>query len=525
MRRREFLSLAAATIAMPHIASAKDSRVLKFVPQADLAFLDPITNASYVTRHHALMVFDTLYGVDINNRPQPQMLAGHDVNRDGLEWVLTLRDGLKFHDNTPVLARDVVASLRRWSKRDNVGQALIAATDELTATSDKVVRFRLKRPFSFLPDALGKVGTNIAVIMPERLASTDAFTQVTEMVGSGPYRFVAGERVTGTKAVYARFDGYVPRDAGETSVLAGPKRAYFDRVEWITMSDPATAAAALQVGEVDWWETPIADFWEVLQRDDTLKVEAIDPYGLAGVIRFNFLQSPSDNAALRRAALAAVSQADVMTAVCGSNRKDWSDHVGFFLPGTPMASDAGLQNLREPPDLDHARKLLANSGCKGETLVFMVPADVPTIYAQGQVVAAALRQIGLKIDLQVMDWGSLLARANNQHGPDKGGWHITGSFTAGTGLLNPASNNFLRGSGKSAIFGWPDIPRLEELRSAWFGAQDEAARAAICAKIQTIAFETVPYLPTGLYRPRTAYRNDLIGMQKGMPLFYGLQRS
>jgi peptide/nickel transport system substrate-binding protein len=525
MRRRQFLGAAAASLAVPAIANALERSVLKFVPQADLAVLDPITNVSYVTRNHALMVFDTLYGVDIRNQPQPQMLAGHQTSQDGREWVLTLRDGLTFHDKSPVLARDVVASLQRWGKRDAVGQVLMARTDALTATSDKTVRFRLKQPFDFLPDALAKIGTNIAVIMPERLASTDAFTPVTEMVGSGPYRFLAAERVAGSLATYERFDAYVPRASGETSMLAGPKHALFDRVEWHTLPDTATAAAALQAGEVDWWEQPASDYWGTLGRNTALKLETIDLYGSAGVIRFNFLQPPCDDPMLRQAALAAVSQADVMTAVVGGDTDNWSDHVGFFLPGTPMASDAGMQALREPPDLAHARQLLAQSRYRGETLVFMVPADFATINAQGQVVAAALQDIGLKIDVQVMDWGTLLARANNQQGPDKGGWHITGTFTAGAGLLNPANNNFLRGSGKSAIFGWPDIPRLVALRDAWFDARDEATRAAICRDIQTTAFETVPYIPTGIYRGKTAYRGDLAGMQKGLPLFYGLHRT
>ena len=525
MNRRQFLATTAATLAMPRISKAQSSRTLKFVPQADLAVLDPITSVAYVTRNHAMLVFDTLYGVDEHNKAQPQMLAGHDIEQDGRQWTLTLRDGLKFHDGSPVLARDVVASLQRWGKRDNVGQALFAVTDELSAVSDKQVRFRLKRPFPFLPDGLGKIGTNIAVIMPERLAATDPFTQVTEMVGSGPYRFVAKERVAGSQAIYERFEGYLPRGGGATSMLAGPKLANFDRVEWHVLPDVSTAASALQAGEIDWWEQPSADYLSVLKANSAITVETIDPYGSAGVIRFNFLQSPTNNATVRRAALAAISQADVMTAINGDDRTRWKDHVGFFLPGTAMASDAGMQALREPPDRKQAQKLLAESGYQGEPLVFLVPADIAYLNAQGEVVADALRQVGFKIDLQVMDWGTVLARANNRGAADKGGWHMMGTFTAGVGLLNPASNNFLRGSGLSAIFGWSDIPQLETLRTAWFQAPDEAAQAAICAEIQKVAFETVPYIPTGLQFQPTAHRKNIVDLPMGLPLFYGVRRA
>jgi peptide/nickel transport system substrate-binding protein len=525
MNRRQFLAGSAALLGAPSVARAQGSTVLKFVPQADLTVLDPITSVAYVTRNHAMMVFDTLYGVDIDNVARPQMVAGHQVEDDGRQWTLTLREGLHFHDGTPVLARDVVASLRRWGQRDNVGQVLMALTDELVATSDTTLRFRLKRAFPMLPDALGKLGTNVAAIMPERLAATDPSVQVTEMVGSGPYRFLANERISGDRVVYERFAGYVPRAEGVTSALAGPKRAHFDRVEWRTLSDVATAAAALQQGEIDWLEQPSPDYWPLLQRRRDLKVDVIDPYGSAGVIRFNFLQSPTDNAALRRAALAAVSQVDVMTAIVGDDTASRKDHVGFFLPGTPMASDAGMAALKEPPDHAAARQMLEASGYQGETLVFIVPSDIASIKAQGEVVTQALQAIGLRIDMQVMDWGTMLQRANSRNTPDKGGWHITGSFTAGVGLLNPSSNNFLRGSGGSAIFGWPDVPKLEELRTAWFHAPDVATQAAICREIQAVAFETVPYLPTGLYLPKTAYRANLVDVPKGLPAFYGVRRA
>ena len=190
--------------------AAQAQRVLKFLPQADLATLDPVWTTADVTRNHAHLVFDTLYGQDNNFQPQPQMAAGHTVGADGRQWDITLRDGLKFHDGTPVLARDCVASIQRWWQRDGFGGVLRAATDEVSAPSDKQIRFRLKKPFPLLADALA-VTTNMCCIMPERLAQTDAMKQVTEMVGSGPYRFVAAERVAGSRVVYERFADYVPR--------------------------------------------------------------------------------------------------------------------------------------------------------------------------------------------------------------------------------------------------------------------------------------------------------------------------
>jgi peptide/nickel transport system substrate-binding protein len=208
MRRRTFLTASAATLAAPGIAAAQSSRVLKFIPQADVTVLDPIWTTADVTRNHGYMIFDTLFGTDGAFKSSPQMAAGLITENDGKLVRIPLRDGLKFHDGSRVLARDCVASIQRWAKRDTFGQTLMAVTDELSATDDKTIQFRLKRPFALLPDALGKFPTNFPAMMPERLAKTDAFTQVTEMVGSGPFRFNTRERVVGSQVVYERFTDY-----------------------------------------------------------------------------------------------------------------------------------------------------------------------------------------------------------------------------------------------------------------------------------------------------------------------------
>ena len=207
MHRRTLLATGAATLAAPHVARSQATRILKFIPQIDVPLLDPVVTSAYIARDHGFVVFDTLFGQDYAFRAQPQMVDGFTTEPDGKTWRLILRDGLRFHDNTPVLARDCVASIKRWGQRDAFGQALMAATDEVSADGDKTIVFRLKRPFPLLPDALGKVAGIMCAIMPERLASTDAFTPITEMVGSGPFRYVAAERVPGAQTVYTRFEG------------------------------------------------------------------------------------------------------------------------------------------------------------------------------------------------------------------------------------------------------------------------------------------------------------------------------
>jgi len=265
MNRRAFLKsvagagvlTAAGALAKPAISQRAAARVLRFVPQADLANFDPIWNTQYVVRNGAALVWDMLYGVDGKLQPRRQMVESEEVSSDGLVWTFRLRGGLKFHDGEPVLAKDVVASLARWQARDNMGLMTKEIEQELVAVDDRTFRWVLKKPYPKLLVALGKVGTPSCFIMPARIAATDPFKPIGDYIGSGPMRFVRNEWVPGAKAVFERFADYAPRQE-PNSWLSGGKQMLLERIEWIVMPDPATASAALQNGEVDWWETPIA---------------------------------------------------------------------------------------------------------------------------------------------------------------------------------------------------------------------------------------------------------------------------
>src|SRR6516164_8778201 len=330
-------------------------------------------------RNYAYLVFDTLYGIDTSWAAQPQMVEGHQVEEDGLTWTLRLRDGLRFHDKEPVLARDVVVSIRRFAARIIFANALMTATDELSAPDDRTVRFRLNRPFPHLPDALAGPGGIVPAIMPERLAVTSPFKPVAEIIGSGPYRFLADEHITGARAAYERFPLYQPRAAGPVGFTSGPKIAHFDRIEWLTL-DQFSAMAALRNGEVDWKDSPLPDLAKALTGDPNITV--ILQYATAmGFLRFNHLHSPFDNAAVRRALLGAVDQAEAMTAVAGTDRTFWHDGIGLFPAGTPLANDAGIEVLRRPRDYIAVRQALAQAGYNGEKIAVLAPTDVQSFRA------------------------------------------------------------------------------------------------------------------------------------------------
>jgi peptide/nickel transport system substrate-binding protein len=523
MRRRTFLaSSAASALAAPAVAQTRTT--VKFVPQADLAALDPVFASALVTRTHGFLVFDQLYGWDDDFQPQPQMVDGHVIEDDGKTWKLTLREGLKFHDGTPVLARDAIASIDRWSKVDALGLGLRAVTDELKPLSDRVIQFRLKKAYPMLPLALGKP-SSFCPIMPERLASTAPSVQVTEMVGSGPFRFLANERVAGSRAVYEKFAGYVPRPGGTPSFAAGPKIAYVDRVEWHTIPDASTAAAALQAGEVDWWEQPQPDLLPLLKKHKDITVEAKERGGLMGMIRFNCLQPPFDNAALRRAFLAGVNQTDYMQAVMGDDKSLWNDRCGFFLPGSGNASEAGLEVMTGPRSLDKVKRDLEAGGYKGERVVFLVPTDLPALNAMSQIAADMFRRVGINLDYQSLDWGTVLPRLSNRDSIDKGGWNVWCNYIPGIIATTPATQSYLRGMGRTGPLGWPESAKIEALRDEYMASSSAEDQKRLSRDMQVQAWQDVPYIPTGAWTQPFAFRKSITGMLNGFPLFHNIKKA
>jgi peptide/nickel transport system substrate-binding protein len=501
------LTMAATTIAPAAFAQQK---VLKFIPQADLRILDPISTTAYITRNHGYMVYDTLFATDAKFNVQPQMVDKYEVSPDKLTYTFTLRDGLKFHDGQPVRSADCIASIERWAKRDALGQKLADATETWKAVDDKTFTLRLKRPFVLVLDALAKPSSNVPFVMPERIAKTDASTNITDATGSGPFKFVKEEWVPGSKVVYVKNADYVPRKEAP-SWASGGKVVKVDRVEWIYIPDSATAAAALNAGEVDWWEQMPPDLIPVLAKNKAVKVENIDPLGSMGLLRFNFLHPPFNNLKMRQAILYALDQNDYVLGIAG-DMKNGRVCYSFFTCGTPLSSEVGAEPMKGKRDLDKAKQLIKEAGYKGEKIVIISATDQPIVHSQSLLTTELLRKLGLNAELQAGDWGTLITRRTSKEPVEKGGWSIFHTWLVGPDLTSPATNFAVRGSGQAAWFGWPSDPDIEKLRDAWFAATDPAASKKAADAVQQRAFEFVPYVPTSQFILPTAYRTNLSGV-------------
>ncbi|HWE76900.1 MAG TPA: ABC transporter substrate-binding protein, partial [Pseudolabrys sp.] len=362
LTRRDFAktaAAAAAATAVPRLPAraADDKQTLRFIAQADLRVLDPIWTTAYITRNHGYMVYDTLFAMDEAFRPHPQMVGEHTVSDDKLSYHFTLRDGLGFHDGSPVRGIDCVASLKRWMVRDSHGQSLAAALDAIKPDGDKSFSIKLKEPFSLTIEALAKVSSLAPFIMPERLANTDPYTQVTEAIGSGPFKFVKDEFQPGHMVVYVKNADYVPRQE-PPSWASGGKVVKVDRVEWLNIPDATTKVAALNAGEADWWENPPLEIIPALAANPDVEIAPFDKLPLPIMVKFNWLQPPFNNIKMRQAVLAVANQADYLTALAG-DKSNWQLCPSFFTCGGPMANNAGSEALTGPRDYDKAKKLVA----------------------------------------------------------------------------------------------------------------------------------------------------------------------
>jgi peptide/nickel transport system substrate-binding protein len=531
MDRRAFLKsfagagtmAAAGGLATPAISQRAAARTVRLVPHADLANFDPIWTSAYIARNAGMLVWDTLYGVDSRLEVQRQMVEAEEVSNDGLTWTFRLRPGLKFHDGEQVTAGDVVASINRWAGRDALGQMIKAIEQELVAIDDRTFRWVLKKPYPKMLLALGKITTPCCFIMPARIAATDPFKPISEYIGSGPMRFVRSDWIHGARSAFERFADYVPR-AEEASWMAGGKRIIADRIEWITMPDPATAAAALQNREIDWWEVPFPDLVPMLRKNRNVVVDIQDRLGNIGILGINHLFPPFNDVRARRAILTALSQEEYMRAFVGDDANLWKPQPGYFTSGSPLYTEQGGDILKGPRNLDAAKRLLAESGYAGEPIVCMAAQDIPHYKMWGELTADLLKRLGMNVDLAAVDWGTVVARRAQKNPPAKGGWHMYITAIYGVDWVYPTSP-FMQANGTAVANGWTKSPEIEAGVAAWFEAKEVEGERSAARRLNEVALNEVLCAPLGSYLRHFAWTKDLTGVTQGpLPFFWGVSK-
>jgi len=512
------LALLIGLASLPHERATAES-VLRVSPHADLKVLDPHTNTATITIMHAHMIYDTLFSWDEALEPRPQMVESYTVSPDRLTHDFVLRAGLRFHDGQPVTSRDVVASIKRWAVRDAMGQKLAEFTTDMVALDDRRFQFKLREPFAFVEMALGNSSGMVPAIMRAKDAAAGAFQPITETIGSGPFRFVRADWVPGVKTVYEKNPDYVPR-AEPPSGLAGGKVVKVDRVEWIVLPDPMTKASALQKGEIDIIDQLPLDQIPVLEKLPNVTVRKTTQLDSYGIIRPNQLHPPFNHPKARQALALMVDQKEYLHASFGDDPKWWQECWSFFVCGSPNGTEAGTDGVRKR-DMARAKQLLAEAGYKGEKIVMIATREIPSIGALGDVTAANLKALGVNLEIQESDWGTMVTRRTKKDPPERGGWHIFHTTVGGAGMYSPVTNFAINASCEgNAWFGWPCDERAEALRLAYIRAPDETARRQALDALHQRLWEVLPMVPTGQYKQPHAWRNAVSGVLRASSAVY-----
>ncbi|KUM24107.1 peptide ABC transporter substrate-binding protein [Mesorhizobium loti] len=508
---------AGAALSIPSVLRAQASptpdRTVRMV-LGNLTVFDPVVTTSDVTYTHAFAVYDTLFGTDSKFAPQPQMVGKWNVSDDRKTYSFGLRDGLSWHDGTPVTAADCVASIHRWGQVAPGGQILMARASDISKKDDKTFTIALKEPFGALLDILAFTGP---FIMREKDANLSPTEQVTANIGSGPFRFNHALAKPGASFTYDRNEKYVPRNEPADG-LAGGKIVKVDRVISEIIGDQQTALAALQTGEIDFIATPPADLFPVIESDPSLELQVLDKTGQDMFLRMNCLQKPFDNVKARQAMLHLVDQEAMMRAAYGYS-KYVRTVTSMFGNETPVSNDENTGWFKKGGDPEKARQLFKDAGYAGEKVVILQATDWAEASNASQLLAATLRGIGVNVDLAPSDWGGLVARRAKKDSVENGGWSIFITSNAEASLGTVINDNTLPMNGEKGWFGWPQDDEYEALRVKWASLETLEERKALARKMQRIWWDYVPSVMLGQIISPIARRKTLTGLI-GVPAWY-----
>jgi peptide/nickel transport system substrate-binding protein len=501
--------IAAAGLGGAMAAAPVQAQTLKVVMHSDVKILDPIWTTAYIQRNHGYMVWDTLFAMDEKFDVKPQMVDKYDVSADKLVWTFTLRDGLEWHNGKPVTAEDCVASIKRWAARDSMGQKMMASAEGLEVVDAKTFKLKMKEPYGLVLQSLGKPSSNVPFMMPKRVAETDPNKQIEEFVGSGPFVFKRDEWQPGSKLVYTKFEGYKPRSEPPSGTTGG-KVVKVDRVEWRPIRDHQQAVNALLAGEIDYIEAPPHDLHPLIKKSKDVYMFNWNPLGNQFTLRFNVLHKPFDNPKIRQAVFYALNQEDFLKAVVG-DEEYYKVCKAMFICGTPFETSAGFEDKLES-NFKKARELLAEAKYDGTPVVLMHSTDLQVLTNLAPVAKSLMERAGFKVDMQSMDWQTVVARRAKKDPPEAGGWHaFLTSWVAGD-LLNPVMAGFLNAGCDKAMFGWPCDEQIEKLRDDFARETDSAKQKAIVEALQKRVAEYPTHVHLGQWYNYGAQRNNVKGI-------------
>ncbi|MDW9646119.1 ABC transporter substrate-binding protein [Sinorhizobium medicae] len=498
---------AGAALSMPSVLRAQtgpvDARTVRIV-RSGLSVFDPYFTTADVTVDHALAIYDTLFSLDSKLLPKPQMVGKWSVSEDKKTYTFELRDGLGWHDGTPVTAADCVASIRRLGQT-SAGELLMTRARDISKKDDKTFTLVLKEPLGLLIDILAR-----PFIMREKDADRPATEQVIANIGSGPFKFSHALAKPGASFTYERNEKFVPRKEPSDG-MAGGKIVKVDRVIWDNMADAQTALAALQAGEVDYLYGPPADFYSAIEADPNLELQVLNEAGWDMFLRMNCLQKPFDNVKARQAMLHLIDQ-EAFGRVTAPDPKYRGTVTSIFGTNTPYSNDENTGWYKKGGDPEKAKQLFKEAGYAGEKVVILQPTSWGAASDAAQLLAASLRKIGVNAELAPSDWSGVVARRANKGPIESGGWSIFITDAADYTLSDPSAEAILTANGEKGWYGWPKSDEYEALRAKWADAATLEERKALARKMQRVWWDFVGFVMLSQYVSPIARRKTLTGL-------------
>lgn len=487
-------------------ASVASAQTVRIVMHSDLKVLDPIWSGAYIVRSHGYMVYDTLFAMDEKFEIKPQMVESWTKSDDGMTWTFKLRDGLEWHDGTPVTAEDCVASLKRWAVRDSMGLKLSQALQDYKVVDPKTFQMVFKDKFGPVLESIGKPSVVVPFMMPKRVADTDPYKQIDDYTGSGPFILKKDEWKPGEKTVYVKNTKYKPR-AEPMSGLSGGKVVGVDRVEWVWIPDTETQVNALQRGEIDMIETVNYDSLPILEKDKNVRIitgKTSNQY----VFRMNWLIPPFNNVKIRQAAMVALSQEEFLQGNIGDKRF-YQVCKALFTCGTPLASEVAMENVLNG-NAQKAREMLKEAGYDGTVVVMPQPSDLAVIKQLPIVAKAQLERAGFKVEVQATDWTTMVNRLVTKKGPpSEGGWTAFATSWSQVDILDPLMTPYLAATCDKARAGWPCDEGIEKLRDAYVQAVTPEAKKKAAEDVQRRFVEVVTHVHLGEWFVVSAVRSNI----------------
>lgn len=467
--------------------------------------LDEHQTTAGITAEIGYCMYETLFAYDHEYQPSPMLAESYTVSDDGLNHTFTLRQGVPFHNGKEMTSEDVLASMVRWGEISGVGKALFEATESIEATDDYTIEMVTSKPYGTILIALCS-NTQACTIHPKELLDEYGLDPIQEFIGTGPYRFV--DRQADAYIRFERFDDYAAIE-GDTDGYGGHKYQWVDEIEFVPVPDEAARVAGMQAGDYHIVMQLGNDHYDTLRDADNLRVEILPPSNW-DVFFLNWAQPLMGDPLIRKAFQAALDHMPIMQSSRGGGDFVQLDPSLMMRP-TPWYSTVGeeLYNIADP---ELAAQYLEEAGYDDTPVRFMCTQEYSYMYGAAVVARQQLEEAGFVIDLQVIDWATVLERRAQRES-----WDV---FVTGHGFVpDPSQITYV---GQMNIYpGWWDDEDSLELAAELLSEPDFEKRFELWEQIQINAYEQVPAVKTGDSSVISVWSRDVGGytnqLQRGVP--------